>query len=332
MEWMDCLWDGLYGNDLIKKSLRADLASGRLAHAYLLEGPEGSGKTTLALTVCAALAGDEKMADRIFEGNCPDVMTLRRREDRKTLGVDEIRAMRSSAYIKPNDLEFKAYLLEDGGFMTVQAQNALLKLLEEPPGNVYFFLMCENAAALLPTVRSRAPTLRMQTFSTAELSDYLAANDKKAKILKNNQPDAFDELLTAACGSIGQAKKGLSGRSAGKSNLRDEVIRFVETLAAKNPTEITLACLGLPSKREELSEFYHQTRLALRDLMALRCLPEPELLFGDGERLRALVGRMSQSRLLLLEEEIAGQENRLASNINLQNSKISLSAAIGQIK
>ncbi|MGM9680256.1 MAG: ATP-binding protein [Eubacteriales bacterium] len=332
MEWIDRLWDRLYGNDLVKKSLRADLASGRLAHAYLLEGPEGSGKTTLALTVCAALSEDSRMAERIFAGNCPDVMTVRRKEDRKTLGVDEIRAMRSSAYIKPNDLEFKAYLLEDGGTMTVQAQNALLKLLEEPPGNVYFFLMCENAAALLPTVRSRAPTLRMQTFSSDELSDYLIANDKKAKILKNNQPDAFGELLTAAGGSIGQAQKELSGSSAGKSDLRDRVIGFVETLAAKNPTEITLACLGLPSKREELSDFYHLTRLALRDLMALRCLPDPELLFGDGDRLRALVGRMSQSRLLLLEEEIAGQEELLASNINLQNSRISLSAAIAQIK
>lgn len=332
MEWTDRLWDAIFGNDLVKKSLRADLASGRLAHAYLLEGPEGSGKTTLARTVCAALSGDEKMAKRIFEGNCPDVMTLRRREDRKTLGVDEIRAMRSSAYIKPGDLDFKAYLLEDGGFMTVQAQNALLKLLEEPPGNVYFFLMCENAAALLPTVRSRAPTLRMQTFSAVELSDYLVSTDKKAKIMKNNQPDAFEALLTAAGGCIGQAERGLSGRSAGKSDFRDGVLGFVETLAAKNPGEITLACLGLPSKREELSDFYHQTRLLLRDLMALRCLPNPELLFGDGDRLRALVGRMSQSRLLLLEEEIANQEERLASNINLQNSKISLSAAIGQIK
>lgn len=328
MAEIDRLWDEIHGNQSLKSFLRTDIEAGRLAHAYILEGGKGSGKTMLALTVCAALSGDEDRVSVIFSGNCPDVLTVRRREDRKTIGVDEIRAMRSSAYVRPNDLEFKAYLLEECETMTVQAQNALLKLLEEPPQNVYFFLMCENASALLPTVRSRAPTLRMQSFEKDQLSEYLISAEPKLRLLANGQPAEFAALIDAAGGSIGMAKDLFERRSEKKSDLRDDVPAFLDTILSGGSKEIYLACLGLPSKREELSEFCRQARVALRDLAAIRAMKNPELLFGAEDRLRSMARRVSVGKILRIEAEFADKEEALAANINLQNARISLAAKL----
>ena len=82
--------------------------------------------------------------------------------DRKTLGVEAIRAITDSIYIAPNDLEVRIYLIPEADTMTPQAQNALLKTLEEPPSGVYFFLLSENSANLLQTISSRAPSIKMQ--------------------------------------------------------------------------------------------------------------------------------------------------------------------------
>ncbi len=332
MAELDRLWDAIHGNESLKSFLRTDIEAGRLAHAYILEGAKGSGKTMLALTVCAALAGDDERISVIFSGNCPDVLTVRRKEDRKTIGVDEIRTVRSAAYIRPSDLEFKAYLFEECETMTVQAQNALLKLLEEPPQNVYFFLMCENASALLPTVRSRAPTLRMQSFEKDQLSEYLISTDKKLRLLANEKPDEFAALIDGSQGSIGMAKDLSERRSAKKVSARDEVPAFLETILSGGSREIYLACLGLPGKREEMSEFCHQTRIALRDLAAIRAAKNPELLFGAEDRLREIARRVSVGKILRIEAEFADKEEALGSNINLQNAKISLASALCQIK
>lgn len=335
MAWQDALWKRVVGNELVKEMLASDLASGRLAHAYLVEGADGSGRTTLAKTVCAVMSGDPTMADRIYGEICPDISYLRRKDDKKTIGVDEVRAIRSSAYIRPGDLDFKAYLFEEADAMTVQAQNALLKLLEEPPAEVYFFLMCENASALLPTVRSRAPTLRMQPVPKEQMAEYLRSTDRRARELSVKNPDAFDALIENSGGRIGRALHLLDGRSAGKSGeLYDAVLGFVEVIASKNVRDIYLSCLNLPAKRDELSEFYRRTLEILRDLTVLRIGSDADLVSrgNDGARLCELSGRFSQGRLLCLCELLLLQCEQLKSNVNLQNSKISLASAITQIR
>lgn len=328
----DCLWNAIFGNDSLKSLLRADLAAGRLAHAYILEGPDGSGRKLLARTVCAALAGNQRAAKLIFSDCCPDVQTLRRADDRKTLGVDEIRAIRASAFILPCDLDFKAYLLEDAGAMTVQAQNALLKLLEEPPRDVYFFLMCENSAALLPTVRSRAPTLRMQIFDRETLDGYLKGADPRFRQLAADDPEAFSALLDGAEGRIGRAEQLLSDRSVKQSDLREQVADFLGQIVPGDSKAIYLACLGLPQKRDELSDFCRQIQTALRDMAAMRAMENPPLLFGAKDRLSELAKRVSLSRILHIESEFAAVGEALAANINIQNAKISLASALCRVR
>ena len=132
------VFPALIGNETIKSILAADLAKDTGAHAYILEGPRGSGKHTAALQIAAAVlcenrgdpnrplpCGSCSACRKILGGFSVDVMTVTN-GDKASLGVDAIRAVKESLYVTPNDGEKKFYLIENAHLMTTQAQNALL--------------------------------------------------------------------------------------------------------------------------------------------------------------------------------------------------------------
>ena len=96
---------------------------------------------------------------KIFANISQDVVDVRPEDGRQGVNVDGIRSMRTNAYVIPGELDIKVYIIHDADRMNASAQNALLKVLEEPPSAVHFMLLCSNTAALLPTVRSRCWTM-----------------------------------------------------------------------------------------------------------------------------------------------------------------------------
>ena len=271
----------LFGNENIKKHIVSQLRNGTFPHAYILEGGEGSGKHTLARLIACALACRANDADKpcmhceacrkICENICPDVTVTGLSGDKKTIGVDAIRAIRESAYIAPSELDCHIYLLEDAQALTVQAQNALLKILEEPPSGVYFLLLCSNSSAMIPTVRSRAPSLKMQYFSEDMLSQYLDRNSKKAAALHRSDSVAYASLLRASDGRIGQALRLLQmSRSDKAGQLHNAVADFVTPLSRSDRAAYLLSAASIPSKREEAEAFCVQLQQALRDLAAVK--------------------------------------------------------------
>lgn len=138
---------GFYGNEGLKSRLSAAMNKGGLSHCYILEGPKGSGKKTLARLLAAAMecehTGDRPCGvcpacHKIFGGGHPDVITVD--SDTATVPIRIIREMQTDAYIRPNEGRRKVYLIPRAQDMQLPAQNALLKLLEEPPG-----LLCVSA-------------------------------------------------------------------------------------------------------------------------------------------------------------------------------------------
>ena len=130
------------GNEPLLTELGEEIVADRLGHAYILEGPAGTGKHTLALQIAASLACERKREDgvplpclqcpscrKILSGHSPDVILIGR-EDKATIGVETVREMRASAFMAPNELDDKIYIFEDAQTMTAQAQNALLLILE----------------------------------------------------------------------------------------------------------------------------------------------------------------------------------------------------------
>ena len=171
----------LAGNAPLKRQLELETARRGLSHAYILSGPAGSGKRTLAGLLAAALVCDRRggalpclscAGCRKAEGGIhPDIVRVG--DDGKDISVAQVRALRADAYIRPNEAERKVYILENAQTMNASAQNAMLKLLEEGPAYAAFLLLTDNAAALLPTVRSRCEHLPLSPVTRREAELWL---------------------------------------------------------------------------------------------------------------------------------------------------------------
>lgn len=330
----DQLWQEIYGNERLKARLSSEIASGKLSHAYLVEGAPGSGRFLLALTLCALQSGNLRDAERIKSGICPDIHIVETPPTRRTIGIDQIRALRTAASVKPSELDFQAFIIRNAHLMTVQAQNALLKLLEEPPGQILFLLLCDNASSMLTTVRSRAPVLRMQSFSADELRDCLTGGGRfalpEAKLLASRDPESLNALLRG-CSTIGAARSLLTAEAKSASDPAKAALAFWQAVADKKTADSTLAAIGAPSDREGMSHFLRSARTALRDLAALRQQGEHELLFGYEEELRMIARKMPLGQIVRLDELILSLQRDLASNANLSNVKTALAVGCRKI-
>ncbi|MBQ8497687.1 MAG: hypothetical protein IJ489_09580 [Clostridia bacterium] len=222
-------FEDIYGNGKQKAYFSSLIREGKCAHAYILEAPAGAGKKMFALRLSAMLAANSKTSDRegkckrILEGNSPDVLMLRRDEDKKTIGVDAVRDFCSTVYLTPSELDFKAYIFDEADRITPQAQNALLKIIEEPPADVYMFLLCENSLSLLSTVRSRAQKISLEVFDDDALSRFA----KMRGLSDSSDAEKLAFAIRMAKGSIG----------AMQALLRDDAYAFSAYSTAKKVIE-----------------------------------------------------------------------------------------------
>ena len=140
-----------------------------LSHAMMVEGPDPAknlefAKTIARQAVCASQGerpcGVCRDCEKALKGIHPDIAVFGGKQGSRSFHVEEIRQIRESASVMPNEAQIKVYLLADAENMTEQAQNALLKILEEPPAHVMFILTCTATSSLLPTIRSRVQLLR----------------------------------------------------------------------------------------------------------------------------------------------------------------------------
>ncbi len=200
-------FDSLLGNDRLKQNLTGSIRRGRVSHFYLISGPIGSGKKTLSRLLASAIlcSGEEKpcMAcahcRKVMAGTHPDLITVDDPE-KKFVPVELVRDARADVFIQPNEAERKIYLFPRAQDMLPPSQNALLKILEEPPPYGVFFLLTDNPEKLLPTIRSRCTELSLTALPEGVLR----------KALEQEYPQATGERITGAIarsgGYLGQAK------------------------------------------------------------------------------------------------------------------------------
>lgn len=252
---------GFYGNESLRARLSAAEKGGGLSHCYVLVGPEGSGKKTLAKILAAAYQctgeGDKpcgicSSCHKIFGGGHPDVITVD--SDKTTVPIKVIRDMQADAYIRPNEGRRKVYLIPRAQDMQAPAQNALLKLLEEPPNYCVFILMTDNAEKLLTTVRSRAVELSL--FPLTDL------NMKNA--LLQLRPQADMELFSTAAersgGYLGPALSILDGDLPDKN--REHLRKFLKAFSTRQEGNMLVALVPMEKlSRTELLELLEQLKL-----------------------------------------------------------------------
>lgn len=163
--------------------LRNILKNNALGHAYVLEGEEGIGKKTLVNNFCQSLfceAENRPAAfappQKVFGKSHPDYREISPLADKTEITVDQIRAMTADLYIKPFLAEKKVYVIKEADALNTQAQNAMLKVFEEPPGFAVIFLLANHADNLLSTISSRAVHVKLSPFSREEIVGFVAKN------------------------------------------------------------------------------------------------------------------------------------------------------------
>ncbi|MBQ8408892.1 MAG: hypothetical protein IJY39_08515 [Clostridia bacterium] len=322
----------LVGNLDLKKRLSKDVGEGFLSHAYILEGPRGTGRHTLALQTVAALSCEDhgsdgripcgkcKSCDKILNGKSPDVITVGLEGEKVTIGVETVRNLKNDMFTAPNDLTVKAYIIEDADRMTAQAQNAFLLSLEEPPSYILFFLLCENSANLLETVRSRAPTLRLERIEKDPLAEHLLAHDKRARSLKEESEEEWHRLLCVSAGSIGYALELLeTKRRRQVFDYLDFARDTVTMLAGSAKGKALSAIAGFGNKRPEVIRQLSYIQYALRDLILLKKSENaPLCFFEDRDRANELSTRFTSSALFALYDATAVALDDLERNANVR--------------
>lgn len=251
------------GQDTPVDVLRRALRSGKRAHAYLFEGIEGCGKRTTALAfVEAAFCGRDDGC-----GTCPScrkMATLQHPDlhlvepDGAFIKIDQIRDLQRELVLRPIETPLKACIIRDADRLNPAAGNALLKTLEEPPGNALMILLTTNLDGVLPTVRSRCQLLRFAPLPERLIEEQLitAGRDQAAARLSSS----------LAGGSLGKALKEDEAVSVDRSSLLERL----QTLSLSDTAPLFAAAEEMAATREEAMEQLEVLASLLRDVLLIQ--------------------------------------------------------------
>ena len=304
---------------------------GKVSHAYIIEGPDGSGKGTLARAISAILVCEEASAcyscsqcKKVISGVHQDVRELSRKEGSLSIGIDEISEIIRDAYIKPAEASCKIFIIKDSQTLTPASQNALLQIFEEPPRNVVFLLLTTNRNLLLPTLKSRGVVLKTEKFSDT--------------FIKKELSDAFpqdlsliDEATLVADGALGLGIEFLSNNSL--KNSICIVKKYFEAVASgASFADLSLIFnLSVVKEKESIPSLLGYFSLSLRDVLMYQAGYEGRAMILSSDALRKeLATRLSREQIfsacdvirLAITDYASANPTVTLSSVNLALSKV----------
>ncbi|HLC99700.1 MAG TPA: AAA family ATPase [Patescibacteria group bacterium] len=202
----------IVGHEKLVQFLEQTVLRGTVAHAYGFYGPDGAGKTWLAKLFVQALlcekqdgkpCGACRSCAAITKGSHADVFEIRRKEDEKNIGIDDIRALQSRIAMSPSRGNYHVAIVSDAHLLSVEAQNSMLKTLEEPPKTAMIILVTDQWKDLLPTLRSRLLGLRLPLLRASVLIGELKSRhpqltDPKIRFISHAVSGRFGEASVLA--------------------------------------------------------------------------------------------------------------------------------------
>ena len=271
-------FDTLLGNDRLKENLARSIGAGHISHFYLISGPAGSGKRTLARLLSAAILcrGQGKPClscgpcRKVLAGNHPDLITVEDPEH-KNVAVKIVRQTREDMFVRPNESDYKIYIFPQE--LGVEGQNALLKILEEPPAYGVFILLTDNPEKLLPTVRSRCTELALTAVPEKILRQHLTLAYPKASA------EDIAAAIQRSGGYLGQAKEMLEEGEG----VPQQTVDFIRVYAARNALGLVQVLTPMEKwKRDALIEILRSWQELMEQALACRAgLPVPSALARD---------------------------------------------------
>ena len=270
------------GHEHAKAHLENAIRDGHISHAYLFEGLRGVGKKTLALSVAAALFKDADSRRLIQRDAHPDLIRIRPEEGKRSISKEQIQTgLVSSIDIRPYRGTYKIYLIEEAEKLTPEAQNTMLKTIEEPPAYGVIILLSEQSASLLPTILSRVVRISLEPLPMELIINEL--------VRRGAQPFQAQAVAAFSAGSLGNAL-ALAG-DEDFIRMRKELYDFLAAAPELSPDKVLAGSAVFETYKADTDRLLELMLLWHRDLLVCQ-LPEQDASQG-------------QSRLLILDYQDA---------------------------
>ena len=311
---------GIIGHADVVGHMQNAIRSNKVSHAYILAGDKGSGKRLLSTLFAMALQCAEHRAEpcqvcpscrKALSGNHPDILYVTH-EKISSISVEDIRSqLVNDVGIRPYESPYKIYIIDEASKMTPQAQNALLKTLEEPPSYAVILLLADNPEALLPTILSRCVMLRLNPVSDKEMKAFLMD--------QLHVPDYQAEIEAAfARGNIGRAKE--IAQTSDFMEMVENVIHQMKRSKEMEVCEMVDAVKAFSADKQSIHDYLDLYAMWFRDVLLFKATREIDSLLFRQEvgaiRSRAAVSSYEGLEQILEAIRVAG--DRLRANVNFE--------------
>jgi DNA polymerase III subunit delta' len=314
-------FDGIFERDKLKEALKSAIDMGKISQAYLFYGPEGIGKKFIADVFAAALECGEKDAPcgrclscrKAEDGIHPDIIRLKH-EKPDLISVDEVREqIVADAYVKPFESKYKIYIVDEADKMNEQAQNAILKTIEEPPSFDVFIFIAENIQLFLPTVISR-----VRVFEVPPVSKELIE-----KQLLQEYPISRERAESLA--ALSQGCMGKAIRYASSEEFNEQYNSIFSYISKRDVTKFS----DLYSKIKEICADKTMAGLTMdifmmwyRDLMAYKISNDNNILYfkENIDDIRRQSQKYTFRELNAFNEKIGVVKRMIAANVKAENA------------
>ena len=308
------------GHKNIIKYISSAVQADAVSHAYILNGERGSGKRLLANLFAMSLQCQNRAEDgeacgkcqsckQAQSGNQPDIIKVTH-EKPNTISVDDIRTqVNNDIVIKPYSSKYKIYIIPEADLMSAQAQNALLKTIEEPPEYAVIMLLTENAEALLPTIRSRCVMMKLRNIKDQLVKKYLMEH--------LHVPDYQAEIdASFAQGSIGRAKEAATSQEF--AEMTQNALRILKYANTMEVYELSDAIKSLSEDKQNINDYLDIFQFWFRDVLMFKATQEVDNLVFKQEInfIREQAKQRSYENLENILDSIQKTKVRLKANVN----------------
>ena len=308
----------ILGHEQIIEHLQNAIKTDKVSHAYILDGPDMSGKKMIADAFSMTLECEKKGTEPCMEchsckqalgKNQPDIIYLQH-EKPNTISVDDIRSqINNDIGVKPYSSPYKVYIVDEAEKMNVQAQNALLKTIEEPPAYAVILLLTNNAEIFLPTILSRCVRLSLKAVPDEKIKAYLMENYEV--------PDYKADVCVAfAQGNVGKAIE--LAESEDFNEIKNSALQLIKRLDDIELYEMTEGVKQISNYKLQINDYFDLIMIWYRDVLLYKATADVNKLIFKEEvyEIKKEASRSSYGGIENILEALEKAKIRLNANVN----------------
>lgn len=308
----------IIGQEQLVEHFQNVIKTGKVAHAYIINGERSAGKEFVAKVFATALqcesegekpCGQCHSCKQALTQNQPDIIQVLH-EKPNTIGVEDIRnKINNDIGIKPYSSPYKIYIMNEGEKMTVQAQNALLKTLEEPPAYGIIMILTTNLDTLLPTILSRCVVLNMKPVADAKVKKYLMEEEHVPEY-------KADVCVAFARGNLGKAKALATSEEF--DNIKNEAVTLLKYIRDMEIYEIVAAIKQISQYQFEINDYLDILSVWYRDVLLFKATNDANhLIFKEEiQYIRKVADQSTYEGIEIIIDALEKAKSRLKANVN----------------